>query len=148
PEVYHQHYRAQYIGTPDPACRVFVNDDTAAREPVLDADGNPTLDENGQPVTRRPKVNYKLLGRPAGPEALMRREYHLWLASPEAYPEGSHLCVLPMTEQNRQFAEQAQQVWDQVNGTEPEDQNQGQQGQQGQGQSGQGRAGQGGSQKP
>lgn len=150
PEVYHQHYRAKYIGTPDPACRVFVSDDDAAREPVLDDNGQPVLDENGKPVTRRVKVNYKLLGRPAGPETLMRREYHFWLSSPEAYPEGSHLCVLPMTQQNRQFAEQAQQVWDQVNGTEPEEQGQGQQGQQGQqgsgGQSSQN--GQNGGQKP
>lgn len=154
PEVYHQHYRAQYIGTPDPSCRVFISDDKAERVPVLDANGQPMLDADGKPVTRREKVKYTLLGRPAGPESLMRREFHFWLSS-EIYPAGSHLCVLPYTDTNRQFAEQAQQVWDQVHGTEPEgdgDQ-QGQDGQQGQGgQSGQqGRQGQGqsgGGQKP
>lgn len=146
---YHDLYRTQYIGTPDNACRVFDLDDE--KNPVLvprtNAEGEPVMGADGKPVMERQKVKYKLLARPIGLEEGLT-ELHLWLKYDPLYTQGSHLCSLPLTgengERNRGFAEQAQEAWDQVHGTEPEGEGeQGQQGRPGEGEPGQGQPGQG-----
>jgi hypothetical protein len=146
---HHDLYRAQYIGTPDNGCRVFELDDlnNPVLVPQVGADGQPVLGADGQPVMVRQKVRYKLLARPIGLEQGLT-DLHIWLQYNPLYPQGSHLCSLPLTgpngERNRRFGEQAQQAWDQVHGTEPEGEGeQGQQGRPGEGQPGQGQPGQG-----
>lgn len=118
------------VGRPDGACPVFKTDD----------DGNIiTAEEGGAPV----KNEYKLVGRPVvlGADG----EIHLWLSNRDIFPDGTHLCSIPLTANNAKFAEQATKAWDNLHGEpgsgeelqelrEQAEQN----GQQGQGQSGQG----------
>lgn len=104
---HHALYKAQYDGTPDDACIVFEPE----LVPQVDADGALVRDEDDELVTEERKVDYVLLGRPIGPgQGLMNVQ--LWLDSRAHYPEGSHLCSLPATDENLDFLEQAQEAWD------------------------------------
>lgn len=104
---HHALYKAQYDGTPDDDCIVFEPEQV----PQLDDDGIPMRDQDDRIVTEERKVDYVLLGRPIGPEqGLMNVQ--LWLDSRTHYPEGSHLCSLPATDENLDFLEQAQEAWD------------------------------------
>ncbi len=104
---HHDLYKAQYHGAPDDDCLVF---EPQAR-PVMDGDGSLVRDDNGELVLEDRKVDYVLLGRPIGPDRGLI-SVQLWLESPAYYPEGSHLCSLPATEENLDFLEQAQEAWD------------------------------------
>ncbi|MCK8516367.1 hypothetical protein M0534_08515 [Methylonatrum kenyense] len=104
---HHAIYKAQYDGTPDDECIVFEPESV----PRLDDDGEPIRDVDDNIVTEERKVDYVLLGRPIGPEQGLMN-VHFWLDSRVHYPEGSHLCSLPATEENLDFLEQAQEAWD------------------------------------
>ncbi len=148
-----------YIGMPNPGCFSVVYDaegqprmmfgagQTVDRvvEPVLDAEGNPKIGENGKPLLKLIEgadlVKYTLRARP-----VTERGYvYLWVSSP-VYPE-VHSCKLYQDQKNNDLAQGLQEAWDQVHGTEPEgegEQGEGEQGdaEQGQqpGQQGQGQA--------
>lgn len=98
-QAYNQGY-ADAVGRPDATCPVFRQD----------ADGNLTHSDEGDAV----KNQYKLVGRPVILAA--DGEIHLWLSNRDVFPDGTHLCSIPLTAENAKFAEQATQAWDQLNG--------------------------------
>jgi len=134
-QAYQQGY-SDAVGRPDAACPVFRQDGA----------GNLVLsEENGSAI----KNEYKLVGRPV--VLMADGEIHLWLSNRDIFPDGTHLCSIPLTADNAKFAEQATKAWDNLHGEpgsgeelrelrEQAEQNgqQGQQGQQGQPGEGQG----------
>ena len=113
---HHALYKAQYDGTPDDSCIVFEPESV----PKVGDDGDFVRDDDDELVTVERKVDYVLLGRPIGPEqGLMNVQ--LWLDSRAHYPEGSHLCSLPATDDNLDFLEQAQEAWDDLQAEQESD---------------------------
>lgn len=99
-QAYEQGY-SDAVGRPDAACPVFR----------VDADGNLILsEEDGNAI----KNEYKLVGRPVVLAA--DGEIHLWLSNRDVFPDGTHLCSLPLTANNAKFAEQATEAWDNLHG--------------------------------
>lgn len=115
----HAKYKQMYHGNFNDACLVFQVDENGYLEFPRTVDGQPVLDENGEPVTERRKVRYRLLARPVGPELGLPALY--FTLGSDFYPEWVHGCKLPLTQQNLGFAQQAQEAWDSVHGTEPEE---------------------------
>lgn len=98
-QAYDQGHR-DWVGRPDATCPVFRQD----------AAGNLTRSDEGNAV----KNQYKLVGRPVVLAA--DGQIHLWLSNRDVFPDGTHLCSIPLTAQNAKFAEQATEAWDQLNG--------------------------------
>lgn len=161
PDVIHDAAYSQgkndHIGTPNPGCfsvvydaegqprRMFGAGQAIDRvvEPMLDADGNPRMGEDGKPLLQLIEgaelVTYVLRARPL----TERGQVYLWVAS-SVYPE-VHSCKLYQNQKNNDLAEGLQEAWDQVHGTEPEEQSEGE-GEQGEGEQGEGQQGQQGQQ--
>jgi hypothetical protein len=145
-----------HIGTPNPGCfSVVYNAEGQSQmmfgagqavdrvvEPMLDAEGNPRMNEDGKPLLRLIEgadlVKYILRAPP-----ITERGYvHLWVGS-SIYPE-VHSCKLYQNQKNNDLAEGLKEAWEKVHGTEPEEPSEGEgEGEQGEGEQGEGEQSQG-----